>query len=43
MTYVSDRSEESSHGDIAWAIMSVIINEPFGGVSANNQSMVISF
>lgn len=43
MTYVSDRSEESSHGDIAWAIMSVIINEPFGGASANNQSMVISF
>lgn len=43
MTYVSDRSEESSHGDIAWAIMSVIVNEPFGGASVNNQSMVISF
>ncbi|WP_443091380.1 terminase large subunit domain-containing protein [Basfia succiniciproducens] len=43
MTYVSDRSEEASHGDIAWAIMSTILNEPFGGASANNQSIVISF
>lgn len=43
MTYVSDRSEEASHGDIAWAIMSTIINEPFGGAGARNQSIVIPF
>lgn len=42
MTYVSDRSEESSHGDIAWAIMSTLIHEPFGE-SVNNQAMVISY
>ncbi|SUB21333.1 Uncharacterized conserved protein [Pasteurella bettyae] len=43
MTYVSDRSEEASHGDIAWAIMSTIINEPFGGASGQNSTVLISF
>lgn len=43
MTYVSDRSEEASHGDIAWAIMSCIINEPFSGEMAQMQSTVFTF
>lgn len=39
-TYVADRSEEASHGDIAWAIMQTLINEPFEGVSTVNQSFM---
>ncbi|HDV7289107.1 TPA: terminase family protein [Pasteurella multocida] len=30
MTYVSDRSEEASHGDICWATMNCVLNIPFG-------------
>lgn len=30
MTYVSDRSEEASHGDICWAVMNCVLNIPFG-------------
>lgn len=39
-TYVADRSEEASHGDIAWAIMQTLINEPFEGSSAVNNSFM---
>lgn len=39
-TYVADRSEEASHGDIAWAIMQTLINEPFEGVSTVNTSFM---
>lgn len=31
ITYVADRSEESSHADLAWACLQVLINEPFDG------------
>lgn len=30
ITYVSDRSEDASHGDLSWAIMNCILNVPFG-------------
>ncbi|MDY0426698.1 terminase family protein [Pasteurella multocida] len=30
MTYVSDRSEEASHGDICWATMNCVLNISFG-------------
>ncbi|MGC6246559.1 terminase large subunit domain-containing protein [Pasteurella multocida] len=30
MTYVSDRSEDASHGDICWATMNCVLNIPFG-------------
>lgn len=33
MTYVSDRTAESSHGDIAWAIMNALLNVPYGEAS----------
>ncbi|MGX2969293.1 terminase large subunit domain-containing protein [Ursidibacter sp. B-7004-1] len=34
MTYVSDRSADASHGDIAWAIMSCLLNESYSGTKA---------
>ncbi|HHE3508782.1 TPA: terminase family protein [Pasteurella multocida] len=37
MTYVSDRSEEASHGDICWAVMNCVLNIPFGE-NLNHQS-----
>lgn len=40
MVYTTDRSEEASHGDVAWATMQVLINEPFDGQSANSQGFV---
>lgn len=43
MTYVSDRSQDASHGDLAWAIMHCILNENYGGGNHRNQSTVFSF
>lgn len=39
MTYVSDRSEDASHGDLSWAIMNTILNKPYG--DENQQKSVI--
>ncbi|BFU60779.1 MULTISPECIES: terminase large subunit domain-containing protein [Rodentibacter] len=45
MTYVSDRSEEASHGDLSWAIMNCILNVPygFGGDVAGSQTTIFTF
>lgn len=46
MTYVSDRSEDASHGDISWAIMNCILNVPYGlggDVVAQSQSAIFTF
>ncbi|MFW9286384.1 terminase large subunit domain-containing protein [Glaesserella parasuis] len=40
MTYVSDRSAEASHGDIAWAIMSCLVNEPYGNAQASKRTII---
>lgn len=40
ITYVSDRSQEASHGDVAWAIMSTLINEPFEGHHSTNKIII---
>lgn len=42
ITYISDRSEEASHGDIAWAIMSCFINEPYDAKN-NTSARIIEF
>lgn len=34
VTYDSDRSRGSNHGDLAWAAMNALINEPLGAESA---------
>ena len=46
ITYVSDRSEDASHGDISWAIMNCILNVPYGSggdVSNNTQTTIFTF
>ena len=46
ITYVSDRSEDASHGDISWAIMNCILNVPYGlggDVVAQSQSATFTF
>ena len=45
ITYVSDRSEDASHGDLSWAIMNCILNVPYGlnGDVSNNQSTIFTF
>ncbi|MEE6074893.1 terminase large subunit domain-containing protein [Avibacterium paragallinarum] len=45
ITYVSDRSEEASHGDISWAIMNCILNVPYGsgGDIGSQQSTIFTF
>ncbi|MCK3658573.1 terminase [Pasteurellaceae bacterium Pebbles2] len=43
MTYISDRSVEASHGDIAWATMSCVINENLIGETVQSQSTIFSF
>ncbi|MDP0260443.1 terminase family protein [Glaesserella parasuis] len=40
MTYVSDHSAEASHGDIAWAIMSCLVNEPYGNAQASKRTII---
>ena len=34
MTYESDRARGSNHGDLAWATMHALINEPIGAEMA---------
>lgn len=45
ITYVSDRSEDASHGDLSWAIMNCILNVPFGfgGDVSSTQSTIFTF
>lgn len=43
MTYVSDRSEDASHGDISWAIMNCILNVPYGSDQPNGSSSIFTF
>lgn len=44
ITYVSDRSEEASHGDLSWAIMNCILNVPYGlGGDVANQAQTTIF
>ncbi|OOF45275.1 terminase [Rodentibacter trehalosifermentans] len=45
ITYVSDRSEEASHGDLSWAIMNCILNVPYGsgGDVAGSQTTIFTF
>ncbi len=42
-TYVSDRSVEASHGDIAWAIMNTVLNVPYGDGTGVNNSTFFTF
>ncbi|MGL6445188.1 terminase ATPase subunit family protein [Aeromonas veronii] len=39
-TFESSRSEEVSHGDIAWATMQALLHEPLAGASGTNTSMM---
>lgn len=45
ITYVSDRSEDASHGDLSWAIMNCILNVPYGlgGDVLSNKSTIFTF
>lgn len=46
ITYVSDRSEDASHGDLSWAIMNCILNVPYGlggDVATQTQSTIFTF
>ena len=45
ITYVSDRSEDASHGDLSWAIMNCILNVPYGlgGDISSNKSTIFTF
>lgn len=46
ITYVSDRSEEASHGDLSWAIMNCILNVPYGSggdVAGSAQTTIFTF
>jgi len=42
-TYVTHRAEGTSHGDVAWAIMHALFNEPLAGITANNRSFMEIF
>ncbi|WP_429216037.1 terminase ATPase subunit family protein [Aeromonas veronii] len=39
-TFESSRSEEVSHGDIAWATMHALLHEPLAGANGTNTSMM---
>jgi len=39
-TYETSRSEEVSHGDLAWATMHALANEPLQGQAAHTQNIV---
>lgn len=45
ITYISDRSEDASHGDLSWAIMNCILNVPYGlgGDVSSNKSTIFTF
>ena len=40
LTYVSGRSEETGHADVAWATMHALANEPLEGATARNRSIL---
>ncbi|KAF0810448.1 terminase, ATPase subunit [Alcanivorax sp. S71-1-4] len=40
LTYVSGRSEETGHADVAWATMHALANEPLEGSTARNRSIL---
>ncbi|XYQ53200.1 terminase large subunit domain-containing protein [Pectobacterium carotovorum] len=42
-SYASDRTKGSSHGDIAWATMHALHNEPIGSESGGNDGFVEEF
>ncbi|MGL6230926.1 terminase ATPase subunit family protein [Aeromonas rivipollensis] len=42
-TFESSRSEEVSHGDIAWATMHALLHEPLAGATGANTSMMEIF
>lgn len=39
-TFESSRSEEVSHGDIAWATMQALLHEPLAGANGTNTTMM---
>lgn len=41
ITYISDRSEEASHGDLSWATMNCILNVPYGENSGQSSASTI--
>ncbi|MGL5948163.1 MAG: terminase large subunit domain-containing protein [Aeromonas sp.] len=43
ITYLTDRAKGSNHGDVAWATMQALFNEPFGGESGGGTSFVMEF
>lgn len=43
ITFEAGRSEETSHADLAWAVMHALINEPLEGQTAANTSMMEIF
>lgn len=40
VTYVAGRSEETSHADLAWAVMHTLINEPLEGETSTNRTIL---
>ncbi|GLZ21340.1 hypothetical protein Bpla01_48690 [Burkholderia plantarii] len=43
VTYKASRSEEASHGDLAWACMHALANEPLEGVTGANTGFMEIF
>ncbi|EPF9669492.1 hypothetical protein ACSWK1_005227, partial [Escherichia coli] len=43
ITYETDRARGISHGDLAWATMLAVINEPIGGEGENERFTVMEF
>ena len=43
VTYAAGRSEETSHADLAWAVMKTLINEPFEGATGTNTAKMEMF
>ncbi|EAV3689697.1 oxidoreductase [Salmonella enterica] len=40
VSYETSRSEEISHGDVAWAVMMALIHEPMSGYEEDSQGMM---
>lgn len=43
ITYDTDRSRGVSHGDLAWATMLAVINEPIGAEREDNRGFAMEF
>lgn len=39
-TYTTSRTDDTGHGDIAWATMMAMFNEPWAGIEQNNSSIM---